>query len=113
MLDRIAQAERRANSAEERAREAVEKISEPLPPIETESIFAEPEPASAAMPSEPVPVNSATLGDLRAIGLSHTQAARLLAHRERAGGFGSLDELDELPGFPDGFLAELKTRVRL
>jgi competence protein ComEA len=91
----------------------VEKISEPLPPIEAESIFAEAEPASPAMPAAPVSVNSATLDDLRAIGLSHTQAARLLAHRERAGGFGSLDELDELPGFPAGFLAELKARVRI
>ena len=120
MLDRIAQAERRASSAEVRAREAVEKISEPLPAIDTETIFSEGEQAGSPYsgppttpPEGPVSINSATSEDLIAVGLSTTQAGRLLAHRERAGGFGSLDELDEVPGFPPEFLSELKTRVRL
>ena len=39
MLDRITEAERRANEAEERARHAVAKVSEPTP--ETESPHAD------------------------------------------------------------------------
>jgi DNA uptake protein ComE-like DNA-binding protein len=35
----------------------------------------------------------------------------VLAHRERSGGFESLDELDSIPGFPRAFLEELKSRL--
>jgi DNA uptake protein ComE-like DNA-binding protein len=39
-----------------------------------------------------------------------TQATRLLAHRERLGRFGSVDDLDQVPGFPQEILDELKKR---
>ena len=39
------------------------------------------------------------------------QANRVISHREGEGGFGSLDELDDLPGFPRAFLAEVKRRL--
>ena len=42
-----------------------------------------------------------------------TQATRLLAHRERLGRFGSVDELDEVAGFSQEQLAELKHRSRV
>jgi DNA uptake protein ComE-like DNA-binding protein len=47
---------------------------------------------------------------LRAENLSVTQATRLLAHRERLGRFGSVDDLDEVPGFPQDVLEDLKRR---
>ena len=40
-----------------------------------------------------------------------TQTGRILAYRERSGGFESLDELDRIPGFPRAFLDDLKRRV--
>jgi len=40
-----------------------------------------------------------------------TQATRLLAHRERLGGFGSLDDLDQVAGFPGDLLQDLKSRA--
>ncbi len=40
-----------------------------------------------------------------------TQTGRVLAHRERSGGFKSADELDEIPGFPADFLAQIKSRL--
>ena len=40
-----------------------------------------------------------------------TQATRVLAYRERLGGYSSLDDLDEIPGFPKDFLARIKQRV--
>ena len=42
-----------------------------------------------------------------------TQATRLLAHRERLGGFQSVDDLDQVAGFPQDVLEDLKRRSRL
>jgi Helix-hairpin-helix motif len=53
-------------------------------------------------------LNEATYERLRSLGLSVTQVRRVLAHRERSGGFRSVDDLDEIPGFPRALLEELK-----
>jgi DNA uptake protein ComE-like DNA-binding protein len=45
-------------------------------------------------------LNSATFEQLRDLGLSVTQSARLIAYRDVRGGFESVDELDEIPGLP-------------
>ncbi|TMK72500.1 MAG: helix-hairpin-helix domain-containing protein [Actinobacteria bacterium] len=58
-------------------------------------------------------MNEATYEDLRRLRLSVTQTGRVLAYRDRAGGFKSLDELDSIPGFPKEFLTELKRRLTL
>jgi capsular polysaccharide biosynthesis protein len=70
-------------------------------------------PEPAQIPDGPVDLNSITYEQLRALDLSTTQARRLLTYRERRGGFSSVDEIDEIPGFPDGMRAELKRRVRV
>jgi DNA uptake protein ComE-like DNA-binding protein len=54
-----------------------------------------------------------TFEQLRSHGLSVTQATRLLAHRERIGSFQSVDQLDEVPGFPGDQLNDLKSRSSL
>jgi len=101
----------------------------PLPPSEPSWI---PRPQEAAKPSdeeeeeadqlaqlaaeprgEQLNLNEATYEDLRRLRLSVTQTGRVLAYRDRAGGFGSLDELDSIPGFPKSFLTELKRRLTL
>jgi DNA uptake protein ComE-like DNA-binding protein len=43
-------------------------------------------------------LNGATFEQLRDIGLSVTQSARVIAYRDAAGGFQSVDELQEIPG---------------
>jgi DNA uptake protein ComE-like DNA-binding protein len=58
-----------------------------------------------------VNVNEASYDQLRKLGLSVTQTGRVLAARDEAGGFKSLDELDGIPGFPRSFLSELKTKL--
>ena len=60
-----------------------------------------------------VSLNSASYEQLRQVGMSVTQTGRVLSFREKAGGFKSLDELDSIPGFPQGFLDDLKTRISL
>jgi DNA uptake protein ComE-like DNA-binding protein len=55
-------------------------------------------------------LNTVTFEELRQQNLSVTQATRLLAHRERLGRFGSAEELDEIPGFSQELLDDLKRR---
>ena len=64
-------------------------------------------------PAEPINVNEVGYDELRALGLSVTQTGRVLAFRERSGGFASLDDLDEIPGFPSAQLQQLKRHLRL
>jgi len=58
-------------------------------------------------------LNTVTFEQLRAENLTVTQATRLLAHRERLGGFQSVDDLDQVAGFPGDLLEELKKRSTL
>jgi competence protein ComEA len=57
-----------------------------------------------------IDLNSVTFEQLRAQNLSVTQATRLLAHRERLGGFQSVGDLDQVAGFPQDLLDDLKRR---
>jgi len=70
-------------------------------------------PPSVPLPDGPVDVNQVTYEELRALELSTTQAKRLLAYRERRGGFDSIDEIDDVPGFPDQLREELKRRINV
>ena len=77
-----------------------------------------PAPPTAAAVNAPGPVdgvasidlNTVTFEQLRGQNLSVTQATRLLAHRERLGGFQSVDDLDQVAGFPGDLLDDLKRR---
>jgi DNA uptake protein ComE-like DNA-binding protein len=39
-----------------------------------------------------------------------TQATRVIAYRDRSGGFDQVDDMDAVPGFPKDFLETLKER---
>jgi hypothetical protein len=69
------------------------------------------EPAAPA--GELIDLNAASFDDLRGLGLSVTQAARLIARRDAVNGFSSPDEVAELPGFPKAQLSELLSRTRV
>ena len=55
-------------------------------------------------------LTTVTFEQLREHNLSVTQATRLLAHRERLGGFKTVEDLDQVAGFPQDLLDDLKTR---
>src|SRR5207247_5209452 len=79
---------------------------------------AEPKPApkrasKASGASAAMQLSSASFDDLRGLGMSVTQAKRVINYREKIGGFSSVDDLDEVPGFPKGFLADMKEKVRV
>jgi DNA uptake protein ComE-like DNA-binding protein len=67
-------------------------------------------PAPIVASGETIDLNSVTFERLREQNLSVTQATRLLAHRERLGGFQSVDDLDQVAGFPQDLLEDLKRR---
>ena len=57
-------------------------------------------------------LNDVSFEELREIGLSVTQSARLIGYRDLRGGFKSIDQLDELPGFPEETIAALKRGLK-
>ena len=59
----------------------------------------------------PVSLASAEVDDLIGIGMSVTQAKRVLNYREEHGGFDSADDLYQVPGFPRPFLDRIKDRL--
>ena len=59
----------------------------------------------------PVSLSEADFDELRGLGMSITQAKRVIRYREERGGFQTLDELDRVPGFPRNFLDSVKERL--
>ena len=59
-------------------------------------------------PNGTLDLNSATFEELRAVGLSVTQAARLIGQREQHGGFESVHDVDGIVGIPRDVKQTLK-----
>jgi DNA uptake protein ComE-like DNA-binding protein len=66
----------------------------------------------AASPGTVVSLSSGSFEEFRSLGMSVTQARRVVEFREQ-GGYASVDDLDRVPGFSREFLAQLKSRVTL
>ena len=64
--------------------------------------------------SSPVDLNRANLEDLLQLrGIGRTFATRIIEHRERLGGFSSLNQLKEVYGLPDSTLHSISLYLRL
>ena len=69
-------------------------------------------PAAAGVPGAPVNLNTATLEQLDALdGIGPATAQSILDFREERGGFGSVEELGEVPGIGEKRLATLREGV--
>ena len=90
---------------EKQAAESEEEAPEPEKP-EAEAGEPAPEPSSSA-----IAVNTVSFEQLRELGLSVTQATRVIAYREQQDGFTSVDDLDGVPGLPNDLLGELKGKL--
>jgi len=70
--------------------------------------------AAAAPPAVPLNLNSATLEQLDELdGIGPATAQQIIDYREANGGFGSIEELDQVPGIGESRLASLRDKVRL
>lgn len=70
--------------------------------------------ASAAAPSQPLDLNTATIEQLDTLpGIGEVTAQKIVDYREEHGGFGSVDELGQVPGIGDKRLADLREQVRV
>jgi colicin import membrane protein len=117
-------AAREKEAAEKKAareRQVAEKKAKRAKERDPEQPTVESAPAPPTLPSPPKPgsgdegaaldVNQATFEQLRGIGLSVTQATRVIAYRERKDGFDSVDDLEGVPGFPKSLLDELRENL--
>ena len=58
-----------------------------------------------------ISLSDADFNTLRDLGMSVTQAKRVIRYRDERGGFHSVDDLDRVPGFPRNFLDDVKHRL--
>ena len=58
-------------------------------------------------------LSDASFEELRDLGMSVTQAKRVIRWRDEGQGFSSVDDLDQVPGFPKDFLTSIKDQLRL
>ena len=89
-LSRIEQVRRRIVKSDNRTRQAITALTGP---------------------ARPVSIRTATVEDLRGIGMSSTQADRVLRYREE-GRLSSPEDLVVVPGFTEQLLRQLKRRLR-
>jgi competence protein ComEA len=67
-----------------------------------------------AQPGVPLNLNTATPEQLDELdGIGPATAKQIVAYREAHGGFGSVDELDQVPGIGETRLASLREQVRV
>ena len=68
----------------------------------------------AAQPGVPLNLNTATPEQLDELdGIGPATAEQIVSYREAHGGFGSVDELDQVPGIGETRLASLREQVRV
>lgn len=61
-----------------------------------------------------IDINTASAKELEQLdGVGPATAARIIAYREQHGGFGSIDELDEVPGIGEAKLAAIRAQLGL
>jgi DNA uptake protein ComE-like DNA-binding protein len=103
--------------AERREQPSVDAPSTPPEPVPAPP-RVQPGPPTAASPAAPasvadghVSLSSGNFDEFRALGMSVTQAKRLIAYREQLGGYSTVDDLDQVPGFSQAFRADLKQRL--
>jgi competence ComEA-like helix-hairpin-helix protein len=61
----------------------------------------------------PVDLNEATFEQLRALRFSAAQANRVIAYRERLGGYKAIDDLETVPGIQRELVEKLRDRLQV
>jgi colicin import membrane protein len=92
------------SEAEERAEVTLES---PAP-----SVQSKPAPMADASGEGPLTLGRATFDDFRELGMSITQAKRVLKYRDELGELDSLDDLDRVPGFSIALREDIKRQLK-
>ena len=75
---------------------------------------AAPAAVATTTPAPPVNLNTATLEQLDGLdGVGPATAQKILDYRQAHGGFGSVDELDQIPGIGEKRMAALREHLRV
>ena len=70
--------------------------------------------AAGSAPGQPLNLNTATLEQLDTLdGVGPATAQKILDYRTEHGGFGNVDELDQIPGIGEKRLAAMRERLRV
>jgi competence protein ComEA len=113
-VERAGGATRRADLSQVNLAAKVEDGRQILVPRRIAASAAAAPAAAPGQPAVPVNLNTATLEQLDALsGIGPVTAQKILDYRDEHGGFGSVDELGEVPGIGDVRLASLRDQVRV
>ncbi len=115
-VSRAGGATRRADLSQVNLAAKVEDGRQVLVPVKVRAGAAGPAGPAAAptQPGVPLNLNTATLEQLDELdGIGPATAQSILDYREEHGGFGSVEELGEVPGIGDVRLASLREQVRV
>jgi competence protein ComEA len=113
-LERAGGPTRRADLSQVNRAAKVEDGRQILVPARAPQGAAAPAAASGAAPVPPINLNTATLEQLDQLdGVGPATAQKILEFREEHGGFGSVEELDQIPGIGEKRLAALREDVRV
>ena len=118
---RVADAVERAGGARRRADLGAVNLAaelqdgrQVLVPLRAKGGVAAANAAGATAPGVPLDLNTATVEQLDELdGIGPATAQQIVAYREEHGGFGSVEELDQVPGIGETRLAALREKVRV